>query len=174
MAKTRMYLDFDGVINADKPPFDDVVTFTHPSRVNPDKGFVIRYSPTMVAALRDLILTHDVDLVWLTTWNENSDIHGVMATVGDFPTGRVIDVIINRDDWDTNRLWTKWKADAIIADLADTDAPFIWVDDEAHKYHKKDVLAAAGDVPNLLVTPRTYWGLTPTHLDGMDSFLASN
>jgi hypothetical protein len=173
MAKARIYLDFDGVINADKPRFDDVVTFAFTVKERGLlKRYTINYSPTMLNLLSALLTKHDVEVVWLSTWNENLEILKVMRKIGMLPGGRVINIVMN-SDWDTNRAWTKWKADKLVADLKGDDMPFIWVDDEAHKYHKADVVAAVGHNRHMLVSPRSYWGLTPGHLAGMDAFLSS-
>lgn len=173
MFKARMYLDFDGVINTDKPQFDNVSSFTVTTK---DSGMLVThrvvYSPDVVAMLERFRTEYNVELVWLTTWNEDLAILKAAKKMDALLGGRVLHGVINRRV-DTNREWTRWKADNLRADQKGDALPFAWVDDEAIKYHKKDVLAATEGTSSLLVEPRDYWGLTRSLLTRMESFFAA-
>jgi len=172
--KARLYLDWDGVVNADKPRFDDADSFLFPKK----KGRGLKethkftYSPTVVNTLDRFRTEYDVELVWNSTWNENLDILRVAEKLGALDDGRVLPAVINRYV-DTNRQWTQWKADALLADQRGDALPFAWVDDMALEFHGKDVVTATTGTHSLLVEPREYWGITQAHLDNMEKFFAS-
>ena len=167
----RAYIDFDGVINADKPRFDDVTTLDF--KIKLGYGLVeihtVTYSPTVLKAIEAMREKFNVEIVFLSTWNENMAILRVMSEMGYLSGARVINPVIDRVT-KTNRAWTLWKADGIIADQKNDEVPFVWIDDEAIQFHKKNVDAATGSTPKLFVEPRGYWGLTASNISQMESF----
>ena len=66
----RLYLDIDGVINADAPMWGDTVVVQVTE--NYGAGYKVRhkvtYSPGLIAAIDSLRVEFDVELVILSTW----------------------------------------------------------------------------------------------------------
>jgi hypothetical protein len=179
--KARLYLDVDGVLNADHPQFN---LFGATDSPDANKKFVINvkaggglvnsypmtFSPVVVKqldAFRDL---YKVELVWLSTWNENLEVLRLPAKFGGLEGGRVLHGVIDRYS-KTTRAWTKWKADALLSDQKGDNLPFVWVDDEAVDCHASTVDKALPDVSKLFLAPRAYHGLTTTNLDTIEDFL---
>jgi HAD domain in Swiss Army Knife RNA repair proteins len=171
----RLYLDFDGVLNADKPVFNDTAKLDFKTRVGNglSKTVVVRYSPTVVAELNRMVATHSVEVVALSTWNENLAILRVMEKLGATFNMRVLDAVLDRGAT-TDRAWTAWKPAALLADLKGDSVPFVWVDDEAIRFHGANVSTATVGVPSLFVEPREYWGLTPRLLKDMETFFLAH
>jgi len=175
MFAARLYLDFDGVLNADHPQFDDCETFLVKStdlRTWQSKQKQITFSPTVVNTLERFREDYNVELVWHSTWNENLDVLNLPKPLRGLAGGRVSPSLLDLNA-DTNRAWTQWKANALLADQKDDELPFVWVDDEAIKYHGKHVSEVTAGTKSLFVEPREYWGLTKTNLATMETFFAS-
>jgi hypothetical protein len=179
--KARLYLDVDGVLNADHPQFN---LFGAPDSPDANKTFDIKvkqgrglfttypmtFSPVVVRTLDDLLDRYNVELVWLSTWNENVEVLRLPAEFGGLNGGRVLHGTMDRQARN-NRDWTKWKADALLSDQRNDNLPFVWVDDEALTYHAATVDTALSDVSKLFVAPRAYHGLTTSNLNTIEDFL---
>lgn len=173
----RLYLDLDGVIHAPEPETESEVV-----EVEIDESrylrpvSVVRYSPTIVKRLDEIIRTYNVELVWLTTWNENDHVLKLPVLFKALSGGRVIPPAFNHEA--TNKKeWTQWKADAIIEEQTLTPVPFVWVDDNAHASHSENVHVIVGVVPQLHLTTDSEKGLTLKNLDLIEAFyreLSSN
>jgi hypothetical protein len=175
MFAARLYLDFDGVLNAKKPQFNDVEQFdlnTNGLRTKVLKKTTVTFSPTVVNTLESFRELYNVELVWLSTWNENLDVLRLPKPLRGLTGGRVLPSLLNLYA-DTDRQWTQWKADALLADQKNDELPFVWVDDQAIKFHGKTVAASTVGTPSLMVAPREYWGLHRAQLDSLDSFFSS-
>lgn len=175
MFAARLYLDFDGVLNAKKPQFDDVESFTLNTtslRTKQAKKTTITFSPTVVKTLESFRDTYNVELVWLSTWNENLDVLRLPKPLRGLAGGRVLPSLLDLYA-DTNRQWTKWKANALLADQKGDELPFAWVDDEAIKYHRSTVEDSTKGTYNIMVEPREYWGLHRAQLNSLNEFFSS-
>jgi hypothetical protein len=175
MFKSRLYLDFDCVINADKPQFDTVASFDH--SINRGYGlrdnYTITYAPEVVSRLSNTIINHDVELVWLSTWNDNLEVLKLPGKLDGLYAGRVLNCVLPRTPC-TQREWTQWKAAALLADQKNDNTPFAWVDDEALEFHKKAVDAATSPIlPKLFMEPRPWRGLTNLDLIRLENFFAA-
>lgn len=172
MFKARLYLDVDGVLNATHPQHDDVKTFQFPT--NKGNGLVVTdtvvYSPFVVSELDRFREEYNVELVWLTTWSENLEVLKLGNHLDALKGGRVLHGVIDRTVT-TDRAWTAWKAKALLDDQKDDETPFVWVDDEAIKFHGETVNLETDSTAKLFVEPRPYWGLTKTNLKAMEAFL---
>jgi len=170
--KCKLYLDFDGVVNAVEPQHSEIETFSIPienSRFlkNPS---LITYSPNVINTLDRLREQYNMELIWLTTWNDRSDILLTSPYLKGLDGGRVITPMLN-EEAKNKAEWTQWKADAIIADQTAEPAPYIWVDDNAHQHHSQTVDHHTRHITKLFVTPQSRWGLTNDDLNQIEAFL---
>lgn len=173
MFKARLYLDFDGVVNANKPPFNKLDTFD--IKVNQGGGamavYPIRFAPFVVSELDRFRVTYGLELVWLSTWNDNLEVLRLPKHLNGLAGGRVLPCVLPRVPC-TQREWTKWKADALLADQLNDNTPLVWVDDEALAFHKKDVEAATdSSLPRLFVEPKGWQGLRTLDLKAIENLL---
>lgn len=172
--QTRLYLDVDGAINADEPPFTDVKS----TRVQIEYGggmmsrMPLTWAPEVVAELDALRDEFNVELVWLSTWNEmHASMTRLAPALDGLFGGRAI-MDIDAISADRGRGW--WKAQSIIADQDMSPAPYIWVDDEAVMAHGGMVADATAGVPSLTLTTVYEHGIERLHLAQMRSFLAEH
>ncbi len=171
MSSSVIYKDWDGVTNAHKPPHGDTLTVEiavpdNPYLLNPSK---ITYSPLVVRTIDRFREQYDSELVWSTTWNFQHAVLLVPEHVGGLANGRVLEAKLNEAAVD-NREWTKWKAEAIIADQLLNPRPFVWIDDNAHTHwgaHVKESTSA----PSLFISTESEVGLTLDELVTVESFL---
>jgi hypothetical protein len=170
MFNYRFYLDFDGVVNAEAPEHDVVSKFVIPIEGSQYLSAEnhITFSPTVVHMLDSFRVEHNIELVWLTTWNDREDVLKLSDYLNGLHGGRVVAPNLI-DTWDKKE-WTQWKADAIIADQKESPTPFVWVDDNAHQYHAETVISSIQTIPHLIVTTNSVTGLTITDLDKMREF----
>jgi hypothetical protein len=174
MFKTTLYLDFDGVLNAKKPAHALISKFAiaikdslHLASINH-----ITFSPYVIQDLDKLRVQYQLELVWLTTWNEKDNVLKLSEPLGGLRNGRVLAANLNQKALNKKE-WTQWKADAIIADQRATPRPFVWVDDNAHQFHSEVVNAETKIVPSLFLTPVSLTGLTVRNLEELKDFLKS-
>ena len=148
MIKAKMYLDFDGVFNAPKPPYNDVTTIsvTVKDSKHIAENSVITFSPSVINRIERLLQEHDVELVWLTSWNDDNQILNVARLMSGFPEGRVIQANLNHAA-ENSHDWTLWKAEAILEDQKTYNTPFVWVDDNAPRYHESRVIEELTHTP---------------------------
>jgi hypothetical protein len=180
--KARLYLDVDGVLNAEYPEFK----FEDPEHPDTSREFMIRvkalnrqvntyrmvFSPVVIRRLDELRERYNLELVWNSTWNENLEVLRLSKYFKGLDDGRVLHGVIDYKAQDEGA-WSKWKADVILKDQRNDNLPFIWVDDVAVDYHGPTVDKAFPDVPKLLLNPYPVRGITAEHLDRMEEFLAT-
>lgn len=171
MFNSRLYLDFDGVLNAKEPQHELISNFDIAS--NNNKLFAkinnMTFSPTVIERLDHFRENYAVELVWLSSWNDRKDVLKLPAFLEGLHGGRVLEANLNHEAKDRHE-WTQWKADAIIYDQKIDPKRFIWVDDNAHRFHGDAVAMETTAVSNLFVTPESLWGLTTENLDAMEDF----
>lgn len=169
------FLDVDGVINSVGQPkpkhgrheLVDVQTSN-------GRSYGIRYFPHLIARINDLHHSGLVDVVWLTTWNDDAP-QRLAPAVGldDFPV--LPDP--QRPDWTSHpyahdRTW--WKYGLVLEHLAATpDRPVVWTDDDLDRRTKND-LRARHRGPAKLITPMPVPGLVDEHLDFIEAFCLTN
>ena len=168
---SRLYLDFDGVLNAKDPQHALIKVFSIPIEGSRNLAPVnhITFSPTVVEVIDYFRTFYNVELVWLSTWNDRNDVLKLSSFLKGVEGGRVIEANLNQSA-KNKKEWTQWKADAIIADQKTDPKRFIWVDDNAHRFHGDTVVLEASHVESLLVTPESLWGLTIDDLNTMEAF----
>lgn len=154
-----LLLDVDGVVNAMRPPWDDVErTKCH--------GLTIRWAPAAVDRLRAM---HDAGLVevrWCTTWCGFPD---QLAALGDVLGLDLMSAFGRRP---ASKTWGDLKVEAAIAVLAE-GRQLVWVDDgevDAGRRLFPAVAEGEADGRALLVQPESLHGLTSEHLDEIEAF----
>jgi hypothetical protein len=169
--RPRLYLDVDGVLNAEVPLFDDVQTVA----VTEDHGagyrteYQITWSPTVVRSLEAMRQDFDLELVWLTTWLESKTlIDQLTAAVGGLAGGRRLVMPPRKLG---GFISASWKRDALLADLKRDPATYVWADDVEVVIHGPFVKAGFPAVESLHVAPSDEHGLTAEHLVEIRTFL---
>lgn len=173
MCVARLYLDFDGVLNAKEPAHALVEAFDIPIEGSPYLAPVSRivFSPTVIERLESFRVKYGVELVWLSTWNDRKDVLKLSEYLRGLHGGRVIEARLNPEAKDKHE-WTQWKADAILEDQRMDSKPFVWVDDNAHRFHGDAVAMELTHADHLFLTPVSLTGLTVADLDQMEAFYA--
>jgi len=169
--RSRVYLDFDGVVNAKEPQHAIVERFEIENNGHPNLAPVshIVFSPVVIEAIEYLRKKYQMELVWLTTWNHGDSVLALSNHLRGLDYGRVLPAALNQEA-KTRSEWTQWKADAILTDQKNDPAPFIWVDDNAHAYHGEAVETNTS-AEKLFITPNSLWGLTNENLLDIENFL---
>jgi len=171
MARTRVYVDVDGVINAfPGSPLPETWEDWDQKIV---LGYMITYSPQLLRALEELAELPDVEMVWLTTWQKHAVVDLCPALGLDGDKWRVIDTRDNYPGrWDTNTNW--WKRRELYKDLASSPVDrVVWLDDDHNAYGVK-LEHLEDDIEGTkfhVVTPITHMGLTPEHVRGIIEFV---
>lgn len=154
-------LDVDGVVNKvrdllDADGFQDF-------RESKAKGFRIVHSPQMAARLAAL----DADIHWLTTWCDDANAH-IAPLLGWDPLP-----VVGKEQY-LNVIHGWWKSDAAEAFVKEQGRPFIWLDDDLYSAERvgKVPWLAECELPNLCISPDTYRGLLPKHLDQIETWIA--
>jgi len=170
--RTRLYLDFDGCVNA---PLAAQAWASRAARMTRlwDLGAVrleltLAWSPALVAALDIVIAEYDLELVWLTSWCENRAIEQVVPFLGGLAGGVV-------EPWSGagTEPVGQWKRRVVGRSAAD-GVPFIWVDDLEIVRVSPAWLEGVAGVRHLLLTPNGETGLSPADLVRMAAHCASD
>jgi hypothetical protein len=176
MNMTKLFLDFDGVVNFDgsrsaytkrSNELNLAGYLRRNSAVSRGRVYNLNYSDEVVTKLNRMKAAHNFSLRWLSTWVD--DTAGLDVTLGLNSNGYV--------PWDPytdvtyDNLFEVRASRKYAALKADYDGePFVWVDDEATvKFVPSDF-----DVPYLVLAPDPRYGLTRDHLDEMYDFFAAN
>ncbi|MEC5149922.1 HAD domain-containing protein [Cryobacterium sp. GrIS_2_6] len=172
--RARLYLDVDGVVNATNARLiwgdEESASVTLHSVVGPDKVFTVVWAPALIAALDDLRADFDLDLVWLSTWNEgHSVLTGLVPAFGGLERGRILPYHPEEKVHGEASGW--WKARSILDDQAAAPAPFIWIDDVEIELHGYRMLNAPTGMSVLMIPTNTMAGLTPDDVTKMRSWL---
>ena len=169
--RPRLYLDIDGTFLAETPLFEDVETavVTDLHGAGYQTQYQISWSPTVVRGVKALLEDFDLELVWLTTWlGSKTMIDDLVAVVGGLAGGRRLVMLPRKLG---GFISAAWKRDALLADLKEDPATYVWADDAEVLIHSAFVKAALPTVESLHVAPITEWGLTAEHLAGIRTFL---
>lgn len=189
MAKTRIYLDVDGVINAIPAAKDIIYRSGWPKFESTYVGrYLITYAPELLRRLERL---HDwqhwapdtdevedsVEIVWLTTWREKATAdlspaigfnatHWRVVSDGEGAHG------YRKLGFSDYSYW--WKVDNIIKDLIERPVDYVvWLDDDQPHYNRSvtSVIKKFNTTQFLTIAPLTEVGLTSDHLDLIDTFV---
>lgn len=169
--KVRIFLDVDGVLNA--------VTATPPTKHWQDwrsaecNGFTIRYSPTMGQRLLALAETEGVELVWLTTWEDDANVWiGPLFGWPEFTVAGRQDVdaqasgllVAHGAWWKYPHIKEWWERDGV---------PFVWVDDDLDTQYDDGASAWVRSLhPQALgVRPVSWHGITEPQLAAIERFV---
>lgn len=154
----KLYLDVDGVINAQMPPWSTVET----ERVI---GYRIRWAPVMLTRLDKLGL----DLVWLTTWGSHAPYD--LAPVIQFGEGAPAPVAVPQS-WGWTTL--EWKLPGLQA--LEPEDHFVWIDDHLVDDQYGDFATQArAAFPNaLIIAPKAHLGITQKHLDSIVEYMEAH
>lgn len=152
-----LYLDVDGVINADMPsgwgkPLNATIQDWEGWRVK------LRWAPKMIAALALL----DLELRWCTTWRDEAPRLLAPLLGWGHEYERVMQPITGELYWPS----IDWKFDTVKATEA-PDAKFVWIDDEMKDIHREAF-------PNaLVITTNPRLGITPAHIAQIEEYVAA-
>lgn len=158
MTKAKLYLDVDGVINAQHADrvWDDISFGI--ARPQDNHTYRIVWSPSLIRAIQDL----DVEIVWLTTWRDEA------PTIIGGMTGLAEDAAhLDPLDGLTRFPSIGWKTSALIEDQKANPSPFIWVDDEIGEM-QLEVAEGLGGLP-LQIDGRV--GITPQNIDQIRAYI---
>ncbi|WP_082467773.1 HAD domain-containing protein [Leifsonia sp. Leaf264] len=175
MPRTRLYLDFDDVINADYP---ETVWGRRATAVVVRTGFRagayrIVWAPQLIDELAQVIADYNLEPVWLSTWNYDDQILSAVDLFDDRLTGLRIPEYTGLRKREGFVGAGYWKASVIAADLDTSPTPFIWAEDTEIRLHGDAVRTKAAGIPHLFVEPNPYVGLTPADMAGIRRFLDS-
>ena len=159
----RLYLDVDGCIF----PFSAPDPSWGPSEsasieVSYGAGHLVTYdviwAPALINALDQLRAEFDLELVWVTTWNDADAARTLIPSrLNGLFEGRALFRDVPR------RIFShadgNWKALQILEDQAASPAPFIWVDDAEVELRGWKVLAATRGTASLMIPPHPMVGL---------------
>lgn len=179
--KTRVYLDFDGVLNSfnynpqlllKKTGFDD---WEKSHGLGSSVVFTFMTAHTRNLAIRDLAEREDVDFIWLTTWWQDPESIEHVTEIEGYPfydrTWATTEAWTERAKMQRSTLtayeWMSWKADVVASNHKPEDR-FVWVDDEAiPKGFQKAY-------PNsLLVKPSATFGLNRMQYDSIVEYVST-
>lgn len=162
-----MIIDFDGIFNPLAQMEGEAVwpDMTNSSFIDTD-GDINRivFSPTVVDYFHSL--AGRASIVWLTTWKENTPAISQALGLPTYPwLGELEDnYIIDSHNW--------WKTD-VIKSLASKHS-LLWIDDEipTHAESPEQQLITQHEIS--WISPTTYIGLTPDHLDEIEVFVKNH
>lgn len=159
--RVRIYLDVDGVLNAQAPSNWGGVSEGYATAEG--SKYRMRWAPALLEALSAL----DADIVWTTTWR--TDAADSLATLfGGF--GQDFRVLHPNLDPHAETTFPSiyWKLAAIAAEQAASPSPFVWLDDEIDLWEAKD----AGELGGLALTINAFTGITPAIIEKIEAYIA--
>jgi hypothetical protein len=164
-----LLLDVDGVLNAvrlDLPEGWRRGTFN---------GYVLSWNPTVVARLRALHESGQVELQWLTTWTSMAD--ELLAEPLGLPRGLRThsrdDVLPTGFAGELRGLSGWWKlAAAQAVTEAEPGRRIVWIDDDLPDQAEDTSEWLAANERVLVVSPDFTTGLTHAELDRVEAWLA--
>lgn len=157
--RVRLYLDVDGVINAQMPFGWGRLQNGH-GKDSEGYEFRIRWAPRMIEELTKL----DVDLVWTTTWRSAAETAIAPLTGLTLPS-RVLHPLSGVTTFPS----IHWKLEALIADQRESPSPFIWVDDEIGM---RDMFVAEA-LNGLAISANPVIGISVANVEAMQRYIAA-
>lgn len=164
-----LFLDVDGVLNS--YPVTGLRFLRERRKKARAWAFELHFRPRIVRALDRLVETHDVDIVWLSTWSHRctEELEPALGFRHTFDVVPMPDDSFNRFAGDP-QVW--WKALHMREWLdEDTDRRAIWIDDDLAAPVTHEHFADAYPDRLLMVAPRFSDGLTTPQLRDIRAFL---
>lgn len=166
------FLDIDGVINSYPSPKPSMLKKYGIYKYKEILGYPIWYSPRVIEFINMVYATGLCEVVWLTTWREAAPLVFAPAVgLNEFPA--ITDGRGNA--YPHMGLWWKWlRVQEFLGDN-ESKRRVVWTDDDMNREVRKDFRYMYGTSreQNLLITPMSNPGLTPSALDEILNFLKS-
>lgn len=170
--KVRLYLDFDGVINAPEA-----------HRVWPGTlmGYGFEFADSLLTGAKNVKLEHtwahdlvaqlaalDVEVVWLTTWTSRAS-----SSLGQkLGLGAGARYLVPLNGAPVTHPSVDWKMEALFADQEASPSFFIWAEDDITESHMRRTKAQFGD-RSFLVSPNPSTGLEPHMVAAIRGFITT-
>ena len=168
------FMDVDGVLNIfprGTPPagvkYGEATPFISDDDTAP--MFPITWRPEITERIMALHHSGAVKVVWLTTWGHGAN-YGLHELLG-FPR---LEVVADPEHEPYRQLTFQnwWKALAVRNYLAENSpSKIIWTDDDL-SYHHNTIGDIRDMVPAIIISPNEKRGITETHLNQIEAFLA--
>lgn len=152
-----MLCDVDGVLRVPGAP-----EWPEPPRIVAAHGRTIKYAPSLIDWIRDLIVEPAVDFVWCTTWNGRTH---MLCDVWDLPLPNAEASTRTTEAWNShlNGITAMVMKLTVLQAAIDTGRPVIHLDDHVALHFASDRYLA--------IRPDTVSGLTPEHMHQVASFI---
>lgn len=173
--RTILYLDFDGVINRlSSPAWYDALksedsldelygNYVQETLTNESVRSSVNYSHKLVQDLKDIKADFDVEIVWLNSLEQNSNlINHVIGIQGDRHLSWGAD-----KHYSSHYLQDQAKYEALKREHT-SGAPLIWVDASAVQYFREQDFSVR---KSFTIMPEPKIGLTPLGVRRMRDFL---
>ena len=161
VSRRRVWLlDVDGVINASRPGWSER---PHRAEITANgQPWRMRWSPSMVRAIREIALSGEVDVVWATTWCPWADQLEAMFGLPRLPLAFSADALAAKPA-------PELKVRVALAEV-ERGSLLIWTDDDAIPISGEE-RRKLDDSGALLISPASNRGLQPPDLDRVRSQL---
>ena len=167
-AKTVIFLDVDGVVNAIGSPTYDYRT----GDARPEEGFPqsfrITWREDIIERLNALSERDDVEILWLTTWGR-----GANGELRELIGINELQVAHHPDELDVHTYghdWWKWRVIKEFRDAA-PDVRFIWIDDDL--LWEKEARLWAHNNRVYAISPASHRGLTLSDIERIENLADS-
>lgn len=162
-SRAVLYLDIDGVVNAEMPQGWGPSQMGY--AVGDGRRYRMRWGRDLIAALNEL----DLDIIVASTWRQwgETEVFPLM--------GLKAPVYVLHPDLDPGAglIWPSidWKMQAIRQHQALHPSPFVHIDDEI--VHEQFWPRVVEDMGGLAIGPYGHIGITRTHIAQIQTYLAS-
>jgi hypothetical protein len=165
----NIYLDVDGVINSFHK--SKAAGWAGDWKLAKVIGYKIHWYTDLVEELNKLSKMEGVNMVWLTTW-QNQAVTDLCPALG--IEGTEWRVLYAEDKHDLADLRNWWKLREIRKDIALTEPDkIIWIDDD-FKYDREAIEWAESISDKILpICPFSDWGMTKEDFDDIIKFINS-
>ncbi|MDN5735528.1 MAG: hypothetical protein L0H05_05005, partial [Brevibacterium aurantiacum] len=164
-----VFLDVDGVLNS--YPVPKLRIMAEGRKKLQAWHYELHYKPAVIAFFDRLVETHEVDIVWLSTWSERckTELEPKFGLRNSFEVIEMPDETHNRYANDPH-LW--WKARAMEDWLAEHEhGRAVWIDDDLAAPATRDYFVEHYSSNRLkLIAPKFAQGLTKAHLKEIKEF----
>ncbi|QYF74758.1 hypothetical protein KY500_06230 [Cryobacterium sp. PAMC25264] len=132
--------------------------------------YEVRWAPALIVAIDELRERFNLELVWLSTWNEADAVRRFLVPeLRGFTDGRLLQFDPESVAPNVPSGW--WKARHIIEEQSTDPLPFIWADDAEVELHGWRVLNATLPTKSLMVPPHPMVGLRMADVQAMTVWL---